>query len=221
MLLYADVAAQYADFAAYARESPCFAHWADQVARDEAVLTRIAALPAIKQQPNLVFAAARWCGVPAPGPYEALRKALLADDPADPDGITATILSRSTQTNEVGRLATLAPALAMIARSSGRPLALVEAGASAGVCLYPDRYRYRYTRRDDGTVTSWDPRPRGSLPDQRVDDALELSCRVGGPASTLAEAVAAETLTIAWRGGLDLSPVPADDPDATQIIRRR
>ncbi len=63
-------------------------------------------LPGIKKQPNLVFAAARWHGVPAPGPYAGLRDALLADDGA----IRATILARSTQTNEVGRLATLLPA---------------------------------------------------------------------------------------------------------------
>ena len=35
--------------------------------------TWIAALPQLKQQPNLVFAAARWHGVPAPGPYAGLR----------------------------------------------------------------------------------------------------------------------------------------------------
>ena len=72
------------------------------------MLAWVATLPPVKQQPNLVFAAARWHGVPAPGPYAGLRDALLADDGT----IRATILARATQTNEVGRLATLTPFLA-------------------------------------------------------------------------------------------------------------
>ena len=68
----------------------------------------IESLPGLKRQPNLVFAAARWHGVPAPGPYDGLRDALLADDGV----IRATIMARATQTNEVGRLATLLPAFA-------------------------------------------------------------------------------------------------------------
>ena len=78
------------------------------MAGDPEVLAWVDALPGIKKQPNLVFAAARWHGVPAPGPYAGLRAALLADD----GSIRATILARSTQTNEVGRLATLVPAFA-------------------------------------------------------------------------------------------------------------
>ena len=57
-----------------------------------------------------MFAAARWHGVPAPGPYAGLRDALLGDDGT----IRATIMTRSTQTNEVGRLATLLPAFASV-----------------------------------------------------------------------------------------------------------
>ena len=86
------------------------------------MLAWLAELPAIKQQPNLVFAAARWHGVPAPGPYAGLREALLGDD----GSIRDTILTRSTQTNEVGRLATLAPAFALLGEE---PLALLEVGA--------------------------------------------------------------------------------------------
>ena len=56
-----------------------------------------------------------------------------------------TILERATQTNEVGRLATLYPALREIQPGAGPLLALLEVGASAGLCLYPDRYLVRWT----------------------------------------------------------------------------
>ena len=49
-------------------------------------------------------------------------------------------LVRSLQTNEPLRCAALLPALSGI----DGPIALLEVGASAGLCLYPDRYSYRY-----------------------------------------------------------------------------
>ena len=132
---YGGVAAQYLEFAAHCEgESPCFVEWARGVAADEEVLAWVDQLPGLKKQPNIVFAAARWHGVPAPGPYAGLRDALLGDDGT----IRATIMTRSTQTNEVGRLATLLPAFASIVPSG--PVALIEAGASAGLNLFPDRW---------------------------------------------------------------------------------
>ena len=220
MKLFTDVAEQYADFAAHEGDSPCFTDWATRVAQDPEVLDRIRRLPPIKQQPNIVFAAARWHGVPAPGPYDALREALLAADSPDPhdgdpsgsdpnnsrpSGLTATILARSTQTNEVGRLATLAPVFAHLAAEARRPLALVEAGASAGVCLYPDRYAYRYLLGTEKSPTSWSPTP---------SPAAELVCRVKG-----AFDVPTGDVPVAWRGGLDLAPIDANDDDATAWLQ--
>jgi hypothetical protein len=196
--VFGDVAAQYADFAAYAQgESPCFEDWASEVARDADVLSWLAALPVAKQQPNLVFAAARWHGVAAPGPYAALRDRLLGDDGT----LRATILRRSTQTNEVGRLATLVPAFAGLA--GGRPVALLEVGASAGLCLYPDRYDYEWRSADGGVrrATGWGPtRPL-------------LRCRVGGNPPLPGRAP-----RVAWRGGLDLHPLDVADADAMRWL---
>ncbi len=179
-------------------DSACFRAWSEGVLGDPEVQGWLATLPDGKAQPNLVFAAARWHGVPAPGPYAALREALLADDAAGGPGggpIRATILARRTQTNEVGRLATLVPALAGLARQEGdRPLALVEVGASAGLCLYPDRWAYAW-ETDDGPVTAG-------------DGAGPLRCRVHGPAPLPAAPPA-----VAWRGGLDLHPLDVMDPD--------
>ncbi|WP_408896416.1 DUF2332 family protein [Nocardioides sp. R1-1] len=76
---YAEVEESYRRFAVEAADSPTFAAWAGAVADDPELLAWIRALPELKRQPNLVFAAARHHGVPAPGPYDALRAALLDD----------------------------------------------------------------------------------------------------------------------------------------------
>ena len=194
---YGGLAEEYAAFAADVAEvSPCFEAWARAVADDAAVLAWIETLPTLKRQPNLVFAAARWHGVPTPGPYAGLRAALLGDD----GQIRETILTRRTQTNEVGRLATLMPVLARIATEDAGPLALVEVGASAGLCLYPDRYAYRW-RTGEGEVV---------LP---LDGAPELACRVRGPAP-----LPREHPVVGWRAGVDLNPLDVTDPDAAEWL---
>jgi hypothetical protein len=64
-----------------------------------------------------------------------------------------------------------------------QPLALLEVGASAGLCLYPDRYSYRY---GDHMVGRGGP---------------VLDCELAGrePPERLPEVV--------WRAGLDLNPL--------------
>jgi hypothetical protein len=186
---HADTVEQYRDFGRDAvTESPCFAEWCDGVVGDDEVLAWLADLPPIKQQPNLVFAAARWHGVRAPGPYAGLRDALLGDDGT----IRATILERSTQTNEVGRLATLTPAFSML---GSEPLALLEVGASAGLCLYPDRYSYAWHTDDGDTVL--------------LGIGPPLDCRVKGDFTA-----PLRLPDVAWRGGVDLNPLDVTDDDA-------
>ena len=177
--------------------SECFRDWALAVAADEEVLELVGTLPGDKQQPNLVFAAARWHGAAAPGPYDGLRTVLVHDW----DAVRATVLTRATQTNEVGRCATLLPVLAGLPG----PLALLEVGASAGLCLYPDRYSYRYAGHPSG--------------DHALDPAagrsrVVLDCVVDGDVplpGALPEVV--------WRGGVDLNPLDVDDEDAMRWLR--
>jgi hypothetical protein len=186
--VYTDTVEQYREFAAHcAGYSPCFEDWSLRVAEDPEVLGWLEDLPRPKRQPNLVFAAARWHGVPAPGPYAALREALLADDGT----IRQTILSRATQTNEAGRLATLVPAF--VAAAGPGPFALLEVGASAGLCLYPDRYAYAW-ETSDGV--------------RRAGAGPELAARVEGPAP-----VPDRPPVVAWRGGIDLNPLDVTDAD--------
>ncbi|SED30879.1 hypothetical protein SAMN04489844_4149 [Nocardioides exalbidus] len=190
MLLHGDLIEEYRDFATYAAgDSPCFEEWALGVVGDEEVLAWLAGLPPIKRQPNLVFAAARWHGAPAPGSYAGLREVLLEQEPA----VRATILARATQTNEVGRLATLAPVLGLVGEQAQGPLALVEVGASAGLCLHPDRYDY-----------AWPP-----LGELRGSGGPLLTATATGPVP-----VPAAHPEVAWRGGVDLNPLGVTDPDA-------
>ncbi|WP_104107363.1 DUF2332 domain-containing protein [Nocardioides sp. 616] len=187
MLLHGELAERYRDFAAYTRgDSPCFETWALAVARDPEILDWLSDLPEGKQQPNLVFAAARWHGAEAPAPYAELRRVLLTYQTA----VKQTIRDRATQTNEVGRLATLVPVLAGL----GEPLALVEVGASAGLCLFPDRYDYEWP-------------PFGAL---RGSTGPTLSADARGPLP-----VPRRHPRVAWRGGCDLNPLDVGDADET------
>src|SRR5262245_19435340 len=52
------------------------------------------------------------------------------------------LIERGVQTNEVGRSCVLAPGFLWIARETGLPLSCLEVGASAGLNLRWDRYRY-------------------------------------------------------------------------------
>ncbi|WP_345751069.1 DUF2332 domain-containing protein [Microbacterium rhizophilus] len=196
MDLYGEVRAAYREFATYAAgASPTLEQWALEVAEDDEVIAWLGGLPPVKRQPNLVFAAARLHGVPAPGPYDGLRGALLGGGGA---AIRETILTRATQTNEAGRLATLLPVFA--SAGEGRPLALIELGASAGLCLLPDRWAYRW-RTPDGDRTLG------------AADEPELVCDVTGPAP-----LPADRPEIAWRRGLDLDPIDVRDDDRVRWL---
>jgi hypothetical protein len=179
---------RYCDFAEQEASglSPLYVELARAVAESERLLGFISSLPARKQQPNLVFAAVRHlCGTPR----DALHFADLVT--ANETAIRALILQRSTQTNEPGRCAALLPALGLLPE----PLALLEVGASAGLCLLPDRYGYNF-----GTL-----RLRPSL--DRVRAAPVFPCDVDA-ATPLPDRLPA----VVWRAGLDLHPVDLHDP---------
>lgn len=167
--------------------SPLYEEWASSIAKDDAVLALIDGLPRPKRQPNLVFAAARSAGAPL-APYPQFRAWLLEHWPA----VEPIIQARMTQTNEAGRCAVLLP---LLSRIEG-PVALIEAGAAAGFCLYPDRYSYRY--QHDGGESVLHP-ASGPSP-------VQLTC-------TLTGAEAPERLPdVVWRAGIDLNPLSVQDP---------
>lgn len=165
--------------------SPAYEALALFVAGDGPVLEFLATLPPEKRQPNLLFAAARYLLDAVPD-ADALSR-LVSGRAAD---LRAVMLARRTQTNEVARCATLIPALCRLPQ----PLALVEVGASAGLCLLADRYSYDYGGR---LVPGADPA------------APTLRCRVEGPVPAVTTVP-----TVAWRRGVDLNPLdPADEAD--------
>lgn len=176
--------------------SPCYAEWTLGIADDPQIIARIDRWPHDKRQPNLLLAAARYLGA-VPGPFREFRDFLNARW----DDVSRIVLSRSTQTNEAGRCATLLPSLAAISEAEGKPLALLEVGASAGLVLYPDRYGYEY---DDGTtVTRLSPGPDVGAP----AGVPTLNCATTGPVP-----LPASLPSVVWRAGIDLNPLDVGDP---------
>lgn len=171
-------------------QSALFEEWSFGVAGDPAVLAVIDELPLQKRQPNLVFAVSRLLGAPE-RPYPEFRDWLLAHWPA----VAREAGERRTQTNEPRRCAALLPALSAIAESTAGPLALLELGASAGLCLYPDRYSYRY---GDGEWLHPAAGPSAV--------AIETDARGAVP-------VPERLPEIAWRAGIDLQPLDVRDPE--------
>lgn len=112
------------------------------------------------------------------------------------DGIREIISTRRVQTNEVRRCALLLPAFGAVAGRTGRPLALVEVGASAGLNLLFDRYTYDY---GEGR-TAGDPR-----------SAVHISCEVRGDVEELP--LPPRLPAVASRVGLDLNPLDVRDPE--------
>jgi hypothetical protein len=178
------LAARYRRFAeveAHGR-SPLYEALSLGVAADAWALDFLATLPEQKRQPNLLFAALRHaCGTPRD--WAAFRSLLREHA----DTVRQTMLVRRTQTNEAGRCATLLPVLTRLPQ----PLALLEVGAAAGLCLLPDHYGYDYGQR------------RLAAPSP---DAPVFPCRTD-PATLLPAAAP----NVAWRLGLDLHPLDVAD----------
>lgn len=185
----ADIAALYARWAEFeARGSSAqYESWALAIADDADICHMIDELPVGKRQPNLVFAAARHHGSPvgADRLVPWLHDHWLA--------IRTTILERATQTNEPARCAAL---LIAFDRIPG-PIALFEVGASAGLCLIPDFYRYRFHTSEG--VHALEP------PDSLDAPTIECALSSAAPPTSLPD--------IVWRRGLDLNPISLDDED--------
>jgi hypothetical protein len=173
----ATVAENYRRFARreVSGRSPLYVELSEGVAADAAMLAFLAEQPFEKRQPNLLLATVRFLYGTQPD-YPMFRSAVLEN----PAAIAATLAARRTQTNEPARCAALLPLLALLPQ----PLALLEVGAAAGLCLLPDRYAYRYGSHAVGSgppVFACEPHGDVPLPPQAPQ--------------------------VVWRVGIDLEPI--------------
>lgn len=157
-------------------------------ARDDGwTCARIGELPPGCRQPGMLLAVVRLVtgSVPVDGPD--LVERVHARWPE----IAEQMRTRHPQGNEVGRCAAMLPAFDRVAG----PVALIEVGTAAGLCLRPDRYHYTYRRAG---VDVAELGPAGS--------PVRLECELRGTAP--APAALPE---IVWRAGIDPEPLSVRD----------
>jgi hypothetical protein len=188
-----EIAAAHAEFARAAQgRSALYVELANSVAGDGELLGRIAALPLEKQQPNLLFGAMKYLFGPADG-WPHFRSLARTHWPE----VESVMRARRTQTNEPARCATLLPVLAGLPQ----PLALLEVGASAGLCLLPDKYAHDYGR--------------AKIPPTKPDtDAPIFRC-----AADAATPIPTRNIEVVWRAGMDLEPLDVANDDDMRWLK--
>ncbi len=118
------------------------------------------------------------------------------------DEVRELVRTRLVQTNEVNRCSALLPGLAATqAVAGGRSLALIDVGASAGLQLAFDRYRYAYSTEETAG-------PDGS--------PVVVACEVRGVNRV---PVPESMPDVVSRVGVDMSPVDLGDEDARLWMR--
>lgn len=176
--------------------SDVYAQWAAGVAADAEAQDVLQRIRPTHRQPPLVFAVTRLLGAPV-GAFPDWRDWLLVHAAA----VVAECERRTVQTNEPLRQAALLPALSQIEG----PIALLELGAAAGLCLYPDRCSYRFID-ERGAV-------RAELDPDGGPSAVMLTSIVRGalPRLRLPEVV--------FRAGVDLAPLDVRDSASREWLR--
>lgn len=116
---------------------------------------------------------------------------------AEQDDLVAGFLSRTPQTNEVGRAAAIVAALLAVRQQFGLPFELIEIGSSCGLNLNLDRYAYHL-----GGVLVGD----GESP-------VQIAPRWTGPAPVPAP------LEIVAARGVDLNPLDPHDPATCERLK--
>jgi hypothetical protein len=194
--------------------SPVYARIATIIGRHNEILDLFEQTPPERRRPVSLFAAVHYLILsgeqhPLADIYEA-PEARGALDRAAPEfvdfceefseEIVKIMRDRTVQTNEVNRCVGLLPALMIAHRSAHRPLGLVELGASAGLNMLFDRYRYDYS---GGPVIG----PPGAT--------VRLSTQVRNRMPKLDAAAP----PVDYRVGVDLEPVEVADEDQERWLR--
>src|SRR5712691_6979593 len=198
--------------------APLYDRLARGIACDPELLTLAAHARSGQQAPLLLLAAVH--SLVLGGTNHALgafypsvmpRAAVPAEDPLPAfrtfcrdyrDALLALVSTGLVQTNEPRRCTVLLPAFTTVARlAGGRPLALIEVGASAGLNLLFDRYGYDYGA---GRFVGDPAAP------------VRFTCALRG---TVVPPLPAGLPPVAARVGIDLHPIRANDPQATRWLR--
>ena len=195
--------------------SPLYERLARAAANDPTLLEPLLAAPKSQRRATLYFAAIHHLVLEDPrddlaaffpdvggptiqgDPVPALRT-FLNDHATD---LESLYRSHNTQTNEVGRSAFLVPMFGLVHARAGKPLAMIEAGASAGLNLLFDHYRYDYGRA--GTLGN---------PASPVVLRPEIRGDTEPPVPHAMPAVASRT-------GVDLQPVDVNDDEQIAWLR--
>jgi hypothetical protein len=135
------------------------------------------------------------------------------------DEVRDIALAHGVQTNEVGRCAALAPAILWCSR--GKPLRLLELGASAGLNLRWDAYRYEDLWGDPRARVKLERRYEGTRPpfDPPAVDVIERSGCDANPVDPASDEGRLTLLSFVWpdqeeriellRAALDAAPAIA------------
>jgi hypothetical protein len=198
-------AALFTDFAELeARDvSPLYERLARYVATRSSLRRMLGAAPPRQRRATLFFAAVHDVVLEQGDRYPPDGPTLEAFCSANLRAIMERIATRRTQTNEVARSAQLVPALAIVAALAGRPPSILEVGASAGLNLRFDDYRYTY-RTADRAVDVGNGRAL-----VHVEVAFEGDSRV----------IPAALPIVGERIGLDAHPVDVTDPGQRRWLR--
>lgn len=210
-----DLAAFYRAYGAqsFSADEPAYARICEGVAGSAELLDLLLAHRPAAHQPNLLLAAVHYLLL---GGLEhrlgAVYFAGATDDPAplfedvvlsNRERIDELLATRSTQTNEVGRCTVLAPMLQRLGLRTDRPLGWIDLGASAGLNLGIDQFQLIY----DEDAASPTTIGAGGAP-------LQLAATTSGVGPELAP----DHASIAWRVGVDRSPIDITDPDQARWL---
>lgn len=211
----AEVRAQFEYFADVecGERAPLYAMLARSIADDEGLLALANEGREGVRRANLLLAAVHYLVLKHPEePLAAIYRRGEADQGAPGvlrelvqrrrEDVAELVRTRLVQTNEVNRCSALLPGLqAAQAAMGGRPLGLIDIGASAGLHLLFDHYQYRYST---GEQTGPPESP------------VTISCEVRGAGAVPA---GVPMPAVATRVGVDMAPVDVTGADARLWLR--
>ena len=184
--------------------SETYRQWAELFAERADYAEVLLGLAPPKRQPPLVFAVLRMLESELSAPWQSW---LLREQTR----VRAECARALLQSNEVNRTVLLAIALSEISEE----ITLIELGASAGLCLFPDRFGYRFFKGED-LVRSFAPSEPGVASGARSDLSGELYLStqlLGGHVPNVA------VPKIQNRIGVDLEPLDLHNPAQQRWLR--